>query len=210
LLTILENEPLLRPKERDDHAKDKVSEALRLATTSAKENKTIQISSGGLQRFKNWYNSRRTHSDPFLASFEAREDDHTLRLAACLAINDGTLEIQARHISTAIKIIHQVKNQANGLFGGDFSQRARITSGITRLREILIEAGSDGIKHSDVQRRIVRRMDAKELRLLINIMHECGMIQIFKLKRGQMYRATRAIEKFGVTSEVLAKLNLPE
>ena len=44
--------------------------------------------------------------------------------------------------------------------------------------------------------------------MLIDIMHECGMAQIFKVKRGQMYRATRAIEKVGVTSEVLAKLNL--
>jgi hypothetical protein len=34
------------------------------------------------------------------------------------------------------------------------------------------------------------------------------MVQIFKMKRGDMYRATRAIEKFGVASEVLGRLNL--
>ena len=61
---------------------------------------------------------------------------------------------------------------------------------------------------NDLQRRIVRRADAKELRMLIDIMHECGMVQIFEMKRGRMYRATRNIEKFGVTSEVLKKLNL--
>jgi hypothetical protein len=43
--------------------------------------------------------------------------------------------------------------------------------------------------------------------MLIDIMHECNMLSIFELKRGKMYRATRGIEKFGVTSEVLAKLN---
>jgi len=42
------------------------------------------------------------------------------------------------------------------------------------------------------------------------------MIQIFEINKGKKgragktYRATRAIEKFGVASEVLAKLNLEE
>jgi hypothetical protein len=71
-----------------------------------------------------------------------------------------------------------------------------------------MDSGTDGIKHSDLQRRVVRHTDAKELRMLINIMHECGMISIFKMKRGEMYRANQAIEKFGVTTEVLSKLNI--
>lgn len=169
----------------------------------------LSISSGGLSAYRRWYNNRTSHSDPFLSSFEAREDDHILRVGGCLAINDGTLELQTNHIRKAIKVINEAKDRANHLFGGDFSQRARVVEGIARIREILIEAGNNGIKHSDLQRRIVRKLDAKEVRMLTDIMHECNMIQIFDMKRGgRFYRATRGIEKFGVTSEVLAKLNL--
>jgi hypothetical protein len=34
------------------------------------------------------------------------------------------------------------------------------------------------------------------------------MIQIFEVGRGKFYRATRGIEKFGITSEVLDRLSL--
>jgi hypothetical protein len=169
----------------------------------------IAISSGGLRKFTRWYNSRATHNDPFLSSFEAREDDHTLRCAACLCINDGTLEIQATHITTAIKIIASAKQRANGLFGGNFSTNARLANAVSRVRELVIEVGADAIKHSVLQRKMQHMIDAKELKVLMKVMHESNLIQIFNMPTGgTMYRATKSIEQFGVTSEVLAKLNL--
>jgi hypothetical protein len=177
--------------------------------TITQHKEPIRISTGGLKRFTHWYRSRTSHGDPFLSSFEAREDDHVLRCAACLAINDGTWEIQSGHIGTACKVITESKTRARSLFGGDFSTRARIGAAVARVREILIDAGGDGIKHSDLQRRIVRRLDIIELRLLIRVLHESGMIQIFKVGRGTFYRATRAIESLGVVSRVLSRLNLP-
>jgi hypothetical protein len=195
------------PQPREDGAMGRLTECY-ASTVQGAPTDGIRISKGGLSKFTKWYNSRATHTDPFQSSFEAREDDHLLRLAACLAINDGTYEIQSRHIGHGGQIIASVKSSANGLFGGDFSVKARLGGAVARVREILIEAGTDGIKHSDLQRRIVRHVDAKELRMLMNIMHECGMISIFKMKRGQMYRANQAIEGLGVSSEVLAKMNL--
>ena len=204
------------PKERSRSAKEHVRGLYNEAVRRASANGPIGISTGGLKKFTNWYNKRASHHDPFMSSFEAREDDHLLRVAACLAINDGTYEIQSRHVGHGSKIISSIKDGANSLFGGDFSYKAKLVSAIARLRDILIEAGADGVKHSDIQRRLVRHLDAKELGTLINILHECGMIQIFEINKGKKgrvgktYRATRAIEKFGVTSEVLAKLNLEE
>ena len=198
------------PTERDASGQSRVQETYETATSTAKDVGAIQITGPARTKFIRWYNNRATHTDPFMSSFEAREDDHVLRVAACLAINDGVLELQGTHITKAIHIISDAKRRAGNLFGGDFSQKARITNAIGRVRELLIIAGTDGIKHSDLQRRLVRRTDAKELKLLIDVLHECGMIQIFNLKRGKMYRATRSIEKFGVVTEVLAKLNLPE
>ena len=196
------------PERRCEQSSADLKRSFKETTEAARVDNAIQISAGGLKKFRNWYNKRANHVDPFLSSFEAREDDHVLRLASTLSINDGTLEIQSKHISTAIRIINRAKTRANTLFGGDFSQKARITGAIERVREILIEAGGDGIKHSDLQRRVVRHVDVKELRLLIDILHECGMVQIFNVGRGKLYRATRAIEKFGVTSQVLSSMNL--
>ena len=196
------------PEERGEDEQGRVSKNYRRTVAAAREVGGIHISAGGLKKFRNWYNSRAIHTDSFMSSFEAREDDHVLRAAGCLAINDGILEIQTQHISKGIQLIAESKSKSNTLFGGDFSQRARITGAISRVREILLEAGTDGIRHSDVQRRMVRHLDTKEFRILIDIMHECGMVQIFEMKRGRMYRATKSIEKFGVASEVLAKLNV--
>ena len=199
------------PEVRGEEDTAKIQQTFRSLISEGHSNGAISISDGGLRRFRKWYNNRATHTDPFLSSFEAREDDHVLRAAGCLAINDGTNEVQAVHISRAIQLIIECKTSANTLFGGDFSQRARLIGAISRVREILLEVSTDGIRHSSLQRRVVRHLDAKELRTLMDIMLECGMVQIFKVsKGGTMYRATNSIEKFGVASEVLARLNLPE
>ena len=199
------------PKERDANGIKYVNELYESTIQLAKEVGPIQITKPARAKFTRWYNNRATHTDPFMSSFEAREDDHVLRVAACLAINDGILELQGPHIAKGISIISDAKRRAGGLFGGNFSQRARVAGAIARVREILIECGTDGIKHSTLQRRVVRQVDAKELRLLISVMHECSMIQIFDMpKGGKLYRATRSIEKFGVATEVLGKLNFPE
>ena len=203
------------PKQRAAEAREAVERNYRKTIEESRRTGPIGISPGGLKKFTNWYNKRASHHDPFQSIFEAREDDHLLRVAACLAINDGTFEIQDRHIGYGSKVISSVKDGANALFGGDFSNKARLVSAISRLRDILIEAGADGIKHSTILRRLTRSLDAKELNTLINILHECGMIQIFEVNKGKKgrvgktYRATRTIEKFGVTSEILAKLNAP-
>ena len=197
------------PTEREDGDTDRLSGLLKRTADRGRDIGPIAISQGGLRKFTKWYNSRASHNDPFQSSFEAREDDHLLRAAACLCINDGTLEIQATHITNAIKLIMECKRRANQLFGGNFSQSARLADAVTRLREILLEHGTDAIKHHDLQRKMQHRLDAKELKVLLNVMHESGMIQIFDIiPKGKMYRATKAIEKFGVSSEILGKLNL--
>ena len=139
-----------------------------------------------------------------MASFEAREDYHILRAACCLCINDGILEIQSKHIGHAIDLIQKVKEESHKLLGGEFSEDIRIADAVTRMREVLIEAGANGIKHTALLRKMQSRIDSKEMKVLIRILHESGMIQMFEIQRGgKMYRATRAIEKFNIVSEVV-------
>tara|TARA_R110002153_G_scaffold31154_2_gene95061 strand:- start:551 stop:1792 length:1242 start_codon:yes stop_codon:yes gene_type:complete len=200
------------PTKREDDHRGKVHESFNETIQAARDVSRIGISEGGLKRFTSWYNTRASHTDPFQSGFEAREDDHLLRIASCLAINDGTREIQSKHIGYGSKIINEAKNRANSLFGGDFSYRAKLVGGIEKVRDHLISADSDGIKHHELHNKVQRQLDASEFKMLMNIMHECGMVQVFKVKSGKstgtFYRATKAIEKFGVSSEVLSSLNL--
>ena len=196
------------PKERDKSLWETLTTTFTAQLSEAKSVGGITISTGGLKKFTNWYNTRATHTDPFMASFEAREDDHLLRVAACLAINDKTYELQSTHIGLASKIIANVKRGANSLFGGDITYQSKMVTAVSRIREILIDAGTDGIKHSELQHKIQRKLDATDLRMLMDVMHECNMIQMFKVKKATFYRATQTINKFNVSSEILSKLNL--
>ena len=200
------------PRARDEGARERLVNRFTSTIEPAREQGAINISKGGLKKFTNWYNTRASHTDPFRSGFEAREDDHLLRIASCLAINDGSREISSRHIGYGSKVIAEAKSRANTLFGGDFSYHAKLVSAIERVRDVLLAAGSDGVMHNNLHNKVQRNLDAQELKTLMTIMHECGMIQIFKVKKGRStatyYRATRAIEKFGVSSEVLARLNV--
>tara|TARA_Y100000310_G_scaffold93889_1_gene91472 strand:+ start:6619 stop:7842 length:1224 start_codon:yes stop_codon:yes gene_type:complete len=185
-----------------------LADVLQRTCSRARSIGALSISTGGLRKFTKWYKNRPVSNDPFYSSFEAREDDHVLRLAACLAINDGTLELQTTHVSVAIKVISHSKQRAAQLFGGNFSTGARVGDAVTRVRELLIEAGGDGIRHNALYRKVNHRLDNTEFKLLMKILHESDLIQVFQVEKGgKIYRATRNIENFGIISEVLAKVN---
>ena len=200
------------PQRRSPDEWKEVERLYRDITETARTFPSIQISAGALRKFTEWYRTRVVHNDPFRSSFEAREDDHVLRLAACLSINARLFQIQATHIRDAIQIIRHAKDRAFGLFGGGLSLTARIGDGIDNFRRYLIEAGMDGMKHADLFKKCRRKLDITEFKLLAQIMHECQMIQVFEIKgtRGKIYRATQKLQGHAITSEVLAKLNLME
>ena len=171
---------------------------------------SIGLNKGGLERYTSWYRKRHSHKDAYRASFEAREDDHVLKLAACLSINDNTFRIETSHINRSIDIISGVKESAFELFGDSnvTSTSSRIHSGIDRVRQILIEVGMDGIRHNELYKRVRNRVDSKEFNLLMTVMHEAGMIQRFEIKgtRGIVYRGNRGMESLDVTTKILSKV----
>ena len=179
------------------------------AIRAAKKIEMIEMSKGGLKTFKNWYKHRPLHADAFRSSFESREDGHVLRVAALLAVNDGTLQIQDRHVKIGYKIIADVKAGAAQLFGVDYSPGARFADGIDKIRQVMLDCGMDGITHTKLYIKCRWKLDRDEFSLLVRLMHECGMLKIFDSgKKGRFYRATKAMEGSGLTSEVLARLNL--
>jgi len=190
---------------------DRIIESLDIAGRNAREVGKITANERGLRRFTQWYNTRPSSFDPFESSFESREDDHVLRLAACLAINDGSFELQDGHIRSSCRAITDIKANAIKLFGRGTSSSSRFGDGIDGVRRNLVKAGHDGIQHSKLYNNVRRNIDTKEFKVLIEVMKECGYIDVFEVgsgtKKKKIYRATRAIESLDVTSNVLGKIS---
>jgi len=197
------------PADRD-YSTESIVVELNQIVREARDINGIQPSKSGLERYTSWYRTRHAHKDPFRGSFESREDDHVLRLAGCLAINDRSFQISRRHINTAIKVINDVKCEAFELFGGGSvdSIGLRLGDGIDKVRQELVKAGMNGIRHNNLYKSVRHKIDSKEFNLLMTVMHEAGLIQTFEIKgtRGKIYRGTKHLESVGATTTILGKI----
>lgn len=147
--------------------------------------KGISLTDIAKSRFIQWYERRGESdtSDPFTASFEAREDHHILRLAALLCANDDSWMIDAHHINHAIRIISHHKRTGAALFGAN-KENARLMAGIDKLRSVLTEAGEIGITQSELLFKVRAHLKTRELEYAMAIMHELEMVQRFELPTG--------------------------
>jgi len=145
----------------------------------AKRYPTIALSIGAMTKFKSWYKNRELKRDPYRASFQSREDSHILRVAALLSVSDGTWEIQANHIVTAIKVITDTREDGASIFEGT-GANSKIVLGVDAIRDKLLAAGIGGIKHSELTKHVQRFMDAEHARTALDVMHELELVQKFE------------------------------
>jgi len=138
----------------------------------------IKITEPALARFRKWYNSRVESRDVFRASFESREDAHILRLAAMLAVNDNSWQISAENIINAIAVINDVKEKGAMIFEASMDQ-SDLSVAIDKLRSALMDAGKSGLKQSVLAKLVVNYLKGTELRAILMIMHELGMVNRF-------------------------------
>lgn len=147
--------------------------------------KGISLTDNALTRFITWYEKRAnaSFSDPFRASFDAREDHHILRLAALLACNDLSFTIDVHHLNHAIKIIALHRDEAAALFSAS-KESTRLVAGIDKLRSVLMQAGELGIGQSELLFKTRATLKTRELEYALNIMHEMEMVQRFEVSTG--------------------------
>jgi hypothetical protein len=156
----------------------------------------VLVNDTAKKRFSNWYRSRPLYKDSFRASFQSREDAHILKLAAVLAINDGCWEIQANHLTTAIKIITETREDGASIFEGT-GANAEIIAGLDKLRDTLISAGMGGAKQSELAKAVRNRLSAKQVTTALEIMHELDLVQRFSVpaigagRPSTVWRATK-------------------
>ena len=154
------------------------AERLRVCIERAQSINRIELLPAAMRRYQTWYRARDTvTSDPFLASYYGREDSHVLRLAACLAINDGTLAISLGHVNTAIRIMTVAKANALQVFSARGAS-VRIAQGLDRVIRMLLEAGAVGVPHTPMYASVRHYMSAEDFRIVVEYMHELGMLSI--------------------------------
>lgn len=195
------------PSGEEDREVEKLAQLLVNCVNAEASNK-LQVTANALKAYDAWYKRRMKHRDTFRASFEAREDDHVLRLAACLAINDTTWEIQSRHIKAAYHAIAEIKQSMHELFVGDERVSPRLAAGVEKVRKKMLEGGADGVHHRTLYLLVRNRLSNSEFKTLIQIMHEAGLIQVFESVQGRtrVYRATGKLLDFGSTASIISRL----
>ena len=171
---------------------------------------SIGINPLALRRFEEWYASRNLSDDPYLASFEGREDGHILRVAALFSINDGAWEINAHHLAHATRLIAEVKESGSKVFS-EASTNSKYVLGIDKVRDVLCAAGVNGIAQSELIVKVRNYFSARTLAVTMTILHELDMVQKFEVhdtggRKRIVWRATQNILMPGSTTLALNRL----
>lgn len=173
-------------------------------------NGKIELEREALATFSNWYTRRSFHRDDFRASFESREDEHVLRLAALLCINRGTWTCSEHDIRNAISIIEHAKKSASNIFETNLS-RDRTTLGIQSVLHVLSEAPAGGIKQSELASRVRHRFSIDDLKSCLSVLKE---LQLVRELRGQSPKGGRPHTRWVATARLngvdIGAMNLEE
>ena len=201
------------PIEGDNNEKESLIAQLSGIRKQAKRYKSIRISENAKRKFTVWYNNRKQSTDAYRNTFESREDSHILRVASCLCINDGTYIIHSKHLTTAIKLVTQAKEDGSSIFvGGKVTNK--IATGIDRIRELLLQAGTSGMQQSAITKKLKNIIDAEMCRSILDVMHNLEMVQLFEgVQMGvgrpvNIWRATKNIMVNKSSDLILDKLNV--
>jgi len=172
----------------------------------------VPIDQLALHRFRTWYDAREPAVDPFLSTFEAREDSHILRAAAMFAINDGSWSINQDDMRQAISLITAVKKTSSAVFSRA-GERSRYGIGVEVMRTILMSAGMDPVPRGIMFRRMSRYIDHTEFVAMLDILEQFGAIQRFVLQneRGigrptEYIRGTQQLLAPGLGDRIVTKL----
>lgn len=195
------------PEGMSDAIRSRCNDHLVRIRRQARDLSRISLSEGARSRFFSWYRSRELRRDPFRSSFQSREDGHVLRMAAMLCINDNSWEIQATHLSSAIRIITEAREDGAAIFEGT-GTHTRIVLGIDALRDKLISAGINGCKQTILTKHVQRHMNAEEMKAALDVMHELGLVQRFdniQLGKGRPVTLWRGLASL-VASDALDRI----
>jgi hypothetical protein len=167
----------------------------------------VELSPTARTLFEKWYNKRKRFSDPFRDSFQAREDDHILRLCALLAINSGDLVISRDHVRYAIKAITRARDTAAEIFVAESIVDPDMIRIVGKVVDQLVTAGVHGEYQSNITKSLRNVTRARTINTILGVMHDRGLIEQFQLpstggRPAILWRATQEIRKPNVAASV--------
>jgi hypothetical protein len=187
-LFIWEEQPKRRvawPEERADAAilRGAAMTGLKQVRAAAERHSArgIGVTSGALALFTSWYDKRViATANQFIASFQAREDHHVLRVAGLLACNELSFVITQHHVTHAIKLVEAARDKASHIFAPPSVDSSRLVEGIERARSTITEGGELGVTRTKLLYATRRFMSVRELNYVLHVMHDLGMIRVFE------------------------------
>lgn len=164
----------------------------------------IQVSSGAVERYES-YREESEASRASNASIDRRDDvssrreRHVLATACILACSDLTFEIQAHHISQAIKAIELVyprrtESSNHGIIQDSKEAGPPLVDPIaeekeayrnrifTKLVEILRDSGKIGIRQTEVTIKMRYSCDGTTVKTMLRMLMDYRCAQMFKLQ----------------------------
>lgn len=207
---IISNTPKKRipwPVDADKDLLQDIKDDAKIIAVEAQSRGPIQMDPTGLDVFSTWYNEKDHALDPFKQSFESREDAHVLRLAALLAINDGSWIIKRSHVNIAIRLVKDIKESAGGIFE-NAEARTKYAMALDVIRSQLMSRGMDPMPRAALFRKCRNYIDNEAFMNMIEVLHEIGAVQRFMIqgeagRPGEFIRGTNMILSKGLGETVL-------
>lgn len=177
--------------------------ALWEAHSLAYSTRGCRIHDKALARYQSWYNNLKEPADEFRQAFVSRQDEHVLKIAALLALNNGTCEITLPILNLAIRITDQAREAGAAIFAPHTVQNMTLFRGVERVRAELLRAGANGLMQSDLYVKVRSYITSAEFIATLTVMHELGLVDTFEIqspKRGRNPRLWRMTSKLTYTS----------
>jgi hypothetical protein len=211
---VTSNEPKNRipwPQENDAEMYQDLCDDMKIIAAEAAVRGPIQVDPTGIETFTKWYHGRRRAIDAFKQSFEAREDAHALRVAALLAINDGSWIIKRSHVYVGTRLMEMMKESSSNIFAST-EARTKFAHALDAVRAALMSYGMDPVPRHKLYLKARSYVTNEEFLTLLEVMHEIGAIQRFTIagERGRpadWIRGTDVLLSKGLGENVLDRFS---
>ena len=199
------------PSESDMLSRDQCVEKLQDVERLADITGSCAMHPASLRVYEAWYNRLKPPSDEYRRSFQSRQDDHVLKVAALLALNTGTCVVTKEIMHTSIRLINEVCETGAGVFSPNTNATPTLIRGVERVRGELLKKGGEGILQKDLYLKCRNYIDALEFRALLTVMQELKLVDSFEIQtvgRGRKPRLWRMRDALLGTSvsEILIKM----
>lgn len=198
------------PEDSDPLLFSELCEDTRIIAQEASQHPEIGLTDKGKQHFRKWYSSRPRSIDPYKQSFEAREDAHVLRVAALLAVNDGSWTVDAPHVEHAALLLSEIKADSGRIFETAKAQ-SKFALGLDQIRTHLINSGMDPIPRHRLYLKCRSTLSHVEFMGVLDVLQELDAIQRFEFGEGRgrptdYIRGTRKLLDRSIGEAVIDRL----